>query len=102
MFVIIRLMLKIDLTSGHTPVCLFINSDEEDVRKSVSELTESRTDSASHTLKRITSGGAPLVSLAQQSNAQVYKKGFLVRKVHADQNGKRSMFPYSYMTIHTV
>ncbi|KAM9477941.1 PH and SEC7 domain-containing protein 1 [Clarias gariepinus] len=64
--------------------------DEEDVRKSVSELTESRTDSASHTLKRITSGGAPLVSLAQQSNAQVYKKGFLVRKVHADQDGKRT------------
>ncbi|KAF5895744.1 PH and SEC7 domain-containing protein 1-like, partial [Clarias magur] len=64
--------------------------DEEDVRKSVSELAESRTDSASHTLKRITSGGAPLVSLAQQSNAQVYKKGFLVRKVHADQDGKRT------------
>ncbi|XP_053088848.1 PH and SEC7 domain-containing protein 1 isoform X1 [Pangasianodon hypophthalmus] len=64
--------------------------DEEEVRKSVSELADSRTDSASHTLKRITSGGAPLVSLAQQSNAQVYKKGFLVRKVHADPDGKRT------------
>lgn len=72
-------------------VCSFPHSDEEEVRKSVSELTNSRTDSASHTLKRITSGGAPLVSLAQQSNAQVYKKGFLVRKVHADPDGKRSM-----------
>ncbi|KAK2852439.1 hypothetical protein Q7C36_007640 [Tachysurus vachellii] len=64
--------------------------DEEEVRKSVSELADSRTDSASHTLKRITSVGTPLVSLAQQSNAQVYKKGFLVRKVHADPDGKRT------------
>ncbi|KAF7710240.1 PH and SEC7 domain-containing protein 1-like [Silurus meridionalis] len=64
--------------------------DEEEVCKSVSELADSRTDSASHTLKRITSGGAPLVSLAQQSNAQLYKKGFLVRKVHADPDGKRT------------
>ncbi|KAK3554010.1 hypothetical protein QTP70_019125, partial [Hemibagrus guttatus] len=64
--------------------------DEEEVQKSVSELADSRTDSASHTLKRVTSGGAPLVSLAQQSNTQVYKKGFLVRKVHADPDGKRT------------
>ncbi|TSK22593.1 PH and SEC7 domain-containing protein 1 [Bagarius yarrelli] len=64
--------------------------DEEDVCKSVSELADSRKDSASHTLRRITSGGAPLVSLVQQSNAQVYKKGFLVRKVHADPDGKRT------------
>ncbi|XP_062375385.1 PH and SEC7 domain-containing protein 1 isoform X2 [Sardina pilchardus] len=64
--------------------------DEEELRKSFSELAESRTDSASHTMKRINSGGNPLVSVAQQSNAQLYKNGFLVRKVHADIDGKRT------------
>ncbi|XP_076142016.1 PH and SEC7 domain-containing protein 1 isoform X1 [Alosa pseudoharengus] len=64
--------------------------DEEELRKSFSELAESRTDSASHTMKRINSGGNLLVSVAQQSNAQLYKNGFLVRKVHADIDGKRT------------
>ncbi|XP_037394440.1 uncharacterized protein psda isoform X2 [Pygocentrus nattereri] len=64
--------------------------DEEELRKSFSELADSRTDSASHTMKRISSGGNPLVSLAQQSSAQVYKNGFLVRKVHADPDGKKT------------
>ncbi|XP_022540292.2 uncharacterized protein psda isoform X2 [Astyanax mexicanus] len=64
--------------------------DEEELRKSFSELVDGRMDSASHTMKRISSGGNPLVSLAQQSSAQVYKNGFLVRKVHADPDGKRT------------
>ncbi|KAI4894259.1 hypothetical protein NFI96_002105 [Prochilodus magdalenae] len=64
--------------------------DEEELRKSFSELADSRTDSASHTMKRISSGGNPLVSLAQQSSAQVYKNGFLMRKVHADPDGKKT------------
>uniref|UniRef100_A0AAY4BXA0 Pleckstrin and Sec7 domain containing a n=1 Tax=Denticeps clupeoides TaxID=299321 RepID=A0AAY4BXA0_9TELE len=64
--------------------------DEEELRKSFSELAESRTDSASHTMKRINSGGNPLVGVAQQSNAQLYKNGFLVRKAHADTDGKRT------------
>ncbi|XP_072534443.1 uncharacterized protein psda isoform X1 [Salminus brasiliensis] len=64
--------------------------DEEELRKSFSELVDGRTDSASHTMKRISSGGNPLVSLAQQSSAQVYKNGFLVRKVHADPDGKKT------------
>ncbi|KAL2082946.1 hypothetical protein ACEWY4_020719 [Coilia grayii] len=64
--------------------------DEEELRRSFSELAESRTDSASHTMKRINSGGNPLVSLAQQSNAQLYKNGYLVRKVHADVDGKKT------------
>ncbi|XP_076830152.1 uncharacterized protein psda isoform X2 [Brachyhypopomus gauderio] len=64
--------------------------DEEELRKSFSELTTSRTDSASHTLKRSGSGAWPLSSLAQQASAQVYKNGFLVRKVHADPDGKKT------------
>lgn len=69
-------------------VCI-LYSDEEELRKSFSEL-DGRTDSASHTMKRINSGGNPLVSVAQQSSAQVYNTGFLVRKVHADADGKKS------------
>uniref|UniRef100_A0A4W4EEM4 PH domain-containing protein n=1 Tax=Electrophorus electricus TaxID=8005 RepID=A0A4W4EEM4_ELEEL len=75
----------------HVSVCVCIpHSDEEELHKSFSELTTSRTDSASHTLKRSGSGTGPLVSLAQQANAQVYKNGFLVRKVHADPDGKKT------------
>lgn len=64
-------------------------SNEEELRKSFSE-PDGRKDSTSHTMKRISSGGNPLVSVAQQSSAQVYMNGFLVRKVHADSDGKRS------------
>lgn len=69
-------------------VCVFY-SDEEDLLKSFSE-QDGRKDSTSHTMRRISSGGNPLVSVAQQSSAQVYMNGFLVRKVHADSDGKRS------------
>ncbi|KTG04792.1 hypothetical protein cypCar_00001707 [Cyprinus carpio] len=63
--------------------------DEEELRKSFSEL-DGRKDSTSHTMKRINSGGNPLISVAQQSSAQVYMNGFLVRKVHADPDGKKT------------
>lgn len=66
-------------------------SDEEELRKSMSELADVRTDSASHTMKRLGSGGNPLVGAAQQADGELYKSGFLVRKVHADPDGKRSM-----------
>lgn len=65
-------------------------SDEEELRKSMSELADVRTDSASHTMKRLGSGGNPLVSVAHQADGELYKSGFLVRKVHADPDGKRS------------
>lgn len=77
-------------TTVHNKALFFVfNSDEEELRKSFSEL-DGRKDSTSHTMKRISSGGNPLVSVAQQSSAQVYKNGFLVRKVHADPDGKKS------------
>ncbi|KAM4607395.1 PH and SEC7 domain-containing protein 1 [Polymixia lowei] len=38
----------------------------------------------------IFSGGNPLVGVAQQSDGVMYKNGFLVRKVHADPDGKRT------------
>lgn len=69
---------------------MFFQSDEEEV-KSASEPTDTvRTDSASHTMKRLGSGGNPLVGVAQQTDGELYKSGFLVRKVHADPDGKRS------------
>ncbi|KAM9364440.1 PH and SEC7 domain-containing protein 1 isoform 2-T2 [Pholidichthys leucotaenia] len=64
--------------------------DEEDLRKSVSEVADTRTDSASHTMKRIGIGGNPLVGVAQQANGELYKSGFLIRKIHADPDGKRT------------
>ncbi|XP_070832949.1 uncharacterized protein psda isoform X1 [Chaetodon trifascialis] len=64
--------------------------DEEELRKSMSELADVRTDSASHTMKRMGSGGNPLVGVAQQADGELYKSGFLVRKVHADPDGKRT------------
>uniref|UniRef100_A0A8C2L6Z5 Pleckstrin and Sec7 domain containing a n=1 Tax=Cyprinus carpio TaxID=7962 RepID=A0A8C2L6Z5_CYPCA len=83
-------LLKVCRTTVHNKalVCVFY-SDEEELRKSFSEL-DGRKDSTSHTMKRISSGGNPLVSVAQQSSAQVYMNGFLVRKVHADSDGKRT------------
>ncbi|XP_078098742.1 PH and SEC7 domain-containing protein 1 isoform X5 [Sander vitreus] len=65
--------------------------DEEDLRQSLSELTEVRTDSASHTMRRLGGGGGnPLMGVAQQADGELYKSGFLVRKVHADPDGKRT------------
>lgn len=62
----------------------------------MSELTDSvRTDSASHTMKRLGSGGNPLLGVAQQADGELYKSGFLVRKVHADPDGKRSTKSFS-------
>uniref|UniRef100_A0A671Y6F5 Pleckstrin and Sec7 domain containing n=1 Tax=Sparus aurata TaxID=8175 RepID=A0A671Y6F5_SPAAU len=65
-------------------------TDEEELRKSMSELADVRTDSASHTMKRLGSGGNPLVGVAHQADGELYKSGFLVRKVHADPDGKRT------------
>lgn len=56
----------------------------------MSELGDVRTDSASHTMKRLGSGGNALVAVAQQADGELYKSGFLVRKAHADPDGKRS------------
>ncbi|MEQ2183154.1 hypothetical protein GOODEAATRI_029713 [Goodea atripinnis] len=42
-------------------------------------------------MKRLGSGGNPLVGVAQQADGELYKSGFLVRKVHADPDGKRIM-----------
>ncbi|XP_062330071.1 PH and SEC7 domain-containing protein 1-like isoform X2 [Osmerus eperlanus] len=65
--------------------------DEEELRKSFSELGDTLvTDSAARAMKRVGSEGKPLVDLAQPPGTLLYKNGFLVRKVHADSDGKRT------------
>ncbi|KAG1955321.1 uncharacterized protein LOC120474775 [Pimephales promelas] len=58
--------------------------DEEELRKSFSELGEHRDESNSRGMKRTGSG------LVSPSGSLLYKTGFLVRKVHADCDGKRT------------
>ncbi|XP_034563400.1 uncharacterized protein LOC117829816 [Notolabrus celidotus] len=65
--------------------------DEEELRKSFSELGDSLCDSnASRSMKRVGSSGKPLSEEMEPSGALLYKNGFLVRKVHADSDGKRT------------
>ncbi|XP_041116575.1 PH and SEC7 domain-containing protein 1-like [Polyodon spathula] len=64
--------------------------DEEELRRSFSELADSHSDSASRTMKRINSCGNPFLSASQPASTLTYKQGFLVRKAHADPDGKRT------------
>ncbi|XP_035605083.1 uncharacterized protein LOC118366574 isoform X1 [Oncorhynchus keta] len=65
--------------------------DEEEMRKSFSELGDTnQADSTSKHMKSMASGEKHLVAMAQPSGALLYKNGFLVRKVHADSDGKRT------------
>uniref|UniRef100_A0A672MT67 Pleckstrin and Sec7 domain containing n=1 Tax=Sinocyclocheilus grahami TaxID=75366 RepID=A0A672MT67_SINGR len=58
--------------------------DEEELRKSFSELGEQRGESNSREVKQTACG------FLTPSGALLYKAGFLVRKVHADCDGKRT------------
>lgn len=72
-----------------------VGSDEEELRKSFSELGDSLCDSdASRSMKRVGSSGKPLSEAPEPSGSLLYKNGFLVRKVHADSDGKRSTSRY--------
>ncbi|XP_070846659.1 PH and SEC7 domain-containing protein 1-like isoform X3 [Chaetodon auriga] len=65
--------------------------DEEELRKSFSELGDSLCDSsASRSMKRVGSSGKPLSDGTEPTGSLLYKNGFLVRKVHADSDGKRT------------
>uniref|UniRef100_A0A3Q2Z5F9 Pleckstrin homology domain-containing protein n=1 Tax=Hippocampus comes TaxID=109280 RepID=A0A3Q2Z5F9_HIPCM len=64
--------------------------DEEELRTSASDSADGRTDSASHTLKRAGMGRNQLAAAAQRADGELYKSGFLVRKVHADADGKKT------------
>ncbi|XP_072881513.1 PH and SEC7 domain-containing protein 1-like isoform X2 [Hemitrygon akajei] len=64
--------------------------NEEELRKSLSELADERANPSLKTMKRISSGSNPFLDIMQDPNAATYKHGFLVRKVHADSDGKKT------------
>uniref|UniRef100_UPI00398E4D8A PH and SEC7 domain-containing protein 3-like isoform X1 n=2 Tax=Pristiophorus japonicus TaxID=55135 RepID=UPI00398E4D8A len=65
--------------------------NEEELRKSLSELANDKTDNAgSKTSNRIGSGTNPFLDIPQDPNAKTYKTGFLSRKIHADMDGKKT------------
>ncbi|XP_078387113.1 PH and SEC7 domain-containing protein 1-like isoform X2 [Cetorhinus maximus] len=64
--------------------------NEEELRKSLSELADERTDPSLKAMNRISSGSNPFLDIVQDPNAATYKHGFMVRKVHADSDGKKT------------
>ncbi|KAM8924366.1 PH and SEC7 domain-containing protein 1 isoform 2-T2 [Pelodytes ibericus] len=60
--------------------------DEEELRRSLSELTDPKPKS----IKRINSCGKPFLDYSQDPNITTYKYGVLVRKIHADPDCKKT------------
>ncbi|KAK3550336.1 hypothetical protein QTP86_025216 [Hemibagrus guttatus] len=65
--------------------------DGDELKKSLSELADTKNDNA-HTksISRMSSGSNPFLDIAHDPNAAVYKAGFLARKIHADMDGKKT------------
>ncbi|XP_059707452.1 PH and SEC7 domain-containing protein 1 [Haemorhous mexicanus] len=60
--------------------------DEEELRKSLSELADPNPKS----IKRISSGSNPFLDFSQDASIATYKHGLLVRKIHADPDCKKT------------
>uniref|UniRef100_A0A8C3LN46 Pleckstrin and Sec7 domain containing n=1 Tax=Chrysolophus pictus TaxID=9089 RepID=A0A8C3LN46_CHRPC len=60
--------------------------DEEELRKSLSELADPKPKS----IKRISSCSNPFLDFSQDSSITTYKHGLLVRKIHADPDCKKT------------
>ncbi|KAM9284940.1 PH and SEC7 domain-containing protein 1 [Morus bassanus] len=60
--------------------------DEEELRKSLSELADPNPKS----IKRISSCSNPFLDFSQDSSITTYKHGLLVRKIHADPDCKKT------------
>ncbi|NXA34530.1 PSD1 protein, partial [Eudromia elegans] len=60
--------------------------DEEELRKSLSELADPNPKS----IKRISSCSNPFLDFSQDPNIATYKHGLLVRKIHADPDCKKT------------
>lgn len=65
-------------------------SEEEELRKSLSELVEEQCEGGSKRVARVTDGSNPFIAIPILLNAVTYKHGVLTRKSHADMDGKRS------------
>ncbi|XP_034168626.1 PH and SEC7 domain-containing protein 3 isoform X5 [Pangasianodon hypophthalmus] len=65
--------------------------DGDELKKSLSELADTKNDNAHmKSISRISSGSNPFLDIAHDPNAAVYKAGFLARKIHADMDGKKT------------
>lgn len=72
--------------NGYLCVC----SEEEELRKSLSELVEEQCEGGSKRVARVTDSSNPFIAIPILLNAVTYKHGVLTRKSHADMDGKRS------------
>ncbi|XP_068438925.1 PH and SEC7 domain-containing protein 2 isoform X2 [Clinocottus analis] len=64
--------------------------EEEELRKSLSELVEEQCECGSKRVSRVTDGSNPFIAIPILLNAVTYKHGVLTRKSHADMDGKRT------------
>lgn len=65
-------------------------SEEEELRKSLSELVEEQYETGGKRVVRVTDGSNPFIAIPLLLNAVTYKHGVLTRKSHADMDGKLS------------
>lgn len=65
-------------------------SDEDELRKSLSELVDDKFGASAKKVTRIVDSSNPFLDIPQALNAVTYKHGVLTRKTHADMDGKRS------------
>ncbi|XP_058032594.1 PH and SEC7 domain-containing protein 2 [Ahaetulla prasina] len=63
--------------------------DEDELRKSLSELVDDKFGASAKKITRIVDGSNPFLDAPQAQNAVTYKHGILTRKTHADMDGKR-------------
>ncbi|XP_024139247.1 PH and SEC7 domain-containing protein 2 [Oryzias melastigma] len=64
--------------------------EEEELRKSLSELVEEQCEGGSKRVARVTDSSNPFIAIPILLNAVTYKHGVLTRKSHADMDGKRT------------
>lgn len=64
--------------------------EEDELRKSLSELVEEQCEGSSKRVARVTDGSNPFIAIPILLNAVTYKHGVLTRKSHADMDGKRT------------
>ncbi|XP_069892258.1 PH and SEC7 domain-containing protein 2 [Dipodomys merriami] len=64
--------------------------DEDELRKSLSELVDDKFGTGTKKVTRILDGRNPFLDVPQALSATTYKHGVLTRKTHADMDGKRT------------
>lgn len=82
-------------------VCVHACSEEEELRKSLSELVEEQCEGGSKRVARVMDGSNPFIAIPILLNAVTYKHGVLTRKSHADMDGKRSESTSVYILTYT-